>query len=55
MNDKQNKEQGIREIEQILKDYSFELDDSGQDWIENEGFYYEYARRIYNAGYRKVT
>lgn len=45
-------EKGIIGIEAILKAYSLELDDSGQDYIENEGFYYEYARRIYNAGYR---
>lgn len=46
--------QGINGIKKIFEDYSLELDDSGQDLIENDGFYYEYARRIYNAGYRKL-
>jgi len=49
-----DKEAQIAKIKKIFETYSLELDDSGQDLIENDGFYYEYARRIYHAGYRKL-
>jgi len=52
MDEQKKKEEEIIGIKKILTNYSLELDDTRQDLIENDGFYYEYARRIYNAGYR---
>lgn len=49
----EEKERQIKAMEDIFHSYSLELDDSGQDWIDNEGFYYEYARRLANAGFHK--
>ena len=45
-------EKDIMKIKKIFEDYSIELDDSGHNLIENDGYYYECARRIYWAGYR---